>query len=100
MRIIPSQSSTQKTIICKFAGLQVKDNVEPPITAPEELAAVKTASKFLKGATSVSERPKVWIVWLRLYRQRILGKEPNDEFCLNLIRDEKQLHTSTRSELG
>jgi hypothetical protein len=59
MQIIPSQSSTQKFIICKFEGLQVKHNIEPPITDPKELAAVKNCFRnLLNGAPSVSERPK------------------------------------------
>ncbi len=32
--------------------------IEPPITTPRELAAVKTAWKFSKGKPSVSERQK------------------------------------------
>ncbi len=43
---------------------------------------------------------KVWNLWLQLYHQRILDKEPNYELCQNFIRDEMQLHTSTRSELN
>jgi hypothetical protein len=42
----------------------------------------------------------VWNLWLQLYRQRILDKEPNDELRQNFIRDKMQLHTSTRSELN
>ena len=50
MRIIPSQSSPQTTIIFKFAGF---------LTAPREVAAVKTATKnFSNGKPSVSERQK------------------------------------------
>ncbi len=101
MQFVPSQSSTQKFIICKFAGLQVKDQIEPPITAQRELIAVKKASiisqtehlQFLK-------EQKVWNLWLQLFHQRILDKEPNDELRQNFIHDEMQLHTSTRSELN
>ena len=39
-------------------------------------------------------------LWLQLYHQRILEKEPNDELRQNFIHDEMQLHTSTRSELN
>ncbi len=42
----------------------------------------------------------MWNLWLQLYHQRILSKEPNDEFRQNFINDEMQLHTSTRSELN
>jgi hypothetical protein len=42
----------------------------------------------------------VWNLWLQLYHKRILDKEPNDELRQNFIRDEKQLHNSTRSELN
>ncbi len=42
----------------------------------------------------------MWNLWLQLYRQRILDKEPNDELRQNFIRDKMQLHTSTRSELN
>ncbi len=42
----------------------------------------------------------MWNLWLQLYHQRILDKEPNDELRQNFIRDEMQLHTSTRSELN
>jgi hypothetical protein len=43
---------------------------------------------------------KVWNLWLQLYHQRIINKEPNDELRQNFIRDEMQLHTSTHSELN
>ena len=43
---------------------------------------------------------KVWNLWLQLYHQRILDKEPNDELRQNFISDEMQLHTSTHSELN
>jgi hypothetical protein len=39
-------------------------------------------------------------LWLQLYHQRILEKEPNDELRQNFIHDEMQLHTSTHSELN
>ena len=39
-------------------------------------------------------------LWLQLYHQRILEKEPNDELRQNFIHDEMQLHTSTRTELN
>ena len=39
-------------------------------------------------------------LWLQLYHQRILEKEPNDELRQNFILDEPQLHTSTRTELN
>ncbi len=42
----------------------------------------------------------MWNLWLQFYHQRILDKEPNDELRQNLIHDEMQLHTSTRSELN
>ncbi len=42
----------------------------------------------------------MWNLWLQLYHQPILDKEPNDELCQNFIHDEIQLHTSTRSELN
>ena len=42
----------------------------------------------------------MWNLWLQLYHQRILYKEPNDELRQNFINDEMQLHTSTRSELN
>ncbi len=42
----------------------------------------------------------MWNLWLQLYHQRILDKEPNDELCQNFIIDEIQPHTSTRSELN
>ena len=42
----------------------------------------------------------MWNLWLQLYHQRILFKEPNDELRQNFISDEMQLHTSTHSELN
>ncbi len=42
----------------------------------------------------------VWNLWLQLYHQRILDKEPNDKLRQNFIIDEIQPHTSTRSELN
>ncbi len=39
-------------------------------------------------------------LWLQLYHQRILEKEPKDELRQNFIHDEMQLHTSTRTELN
>ncbi len=42
----------------------------------------------------------MWNLWLQLYHHRILDKEPNDKLCQNFISDEKQFHTSTRSELN
>ncbi len=42
----------------------------------------------------------MWNLWLQLYHQRILYKEPNEELRQNFIDDEMQLHTSTRSELN
>jgi hypothetical protein len=42
----------------------------------------------------------VWNLWLQLYHHRILDKEPNDKLHQNFISDEKQFHTSTRSELN
>ena len=39
-------------------------------------------------------------LWLQLYHQRILEKEPNDELRQNFIHDKMQLHTSTHSELN
>ncbi len=43
---------------------------------------------------------KQWNLWLQLYHQRILEKEPNDELRQNFIHDEMQLHTSTHSKLN
>ena len=42
----------------------------------------------------------MWNLWLQLYHQRILDKEPTDELRQNFISDEMQLHTSTHSELN
>ncbi len=42
----------------------------------------------------------MWNLWLQLYHQRILDKEPNDELRQNFIIDEIQPHISTRSELN
>ncbi len=43
---------------------------------------------------------KVWNLWLQLYHHRILDNEPGDELRQNFISDERQFHTSTRSELN
>ena len=85
----------------QVCGLPGQRHIEPPITAPREVAAVKTATKnsqtenlrFLKDQ-------KVWNLWLQLYHHRIRDKEPTDELRQNFISDEMQLHTSTRSELN
>ena len=42
----------------------------------------------------------MWNLWLQLYHQRILDKEPNDKLRQNFISDEIQFHTSTHSELN
>ena len=42
----------------------------------------------------------MWNLWLQLYHQRILEKEPKDELRQNFIHDEMQLHTSTHLELN
>ena len=39
-------------------------------------------------------------LWLQLYHHRILDNEPSDELRQNFISDERQFHTSTRSELN
>ena len=42
----------------QVCGLPGQRHIELPITAPREVAAVKTATKILKWKPSVSERPK------------------------------------------
>ena len=78
--------------------------MEHPITAPREVAAVKTATKKKKKSQTENLRflkyKKVWNLWLQLYHHRILDKEPTDELRQNFISDEMHLHTSTHSELN
>ena len=71
---------------------------------PKLLRENKQLSKLLKNLSSENLQflydQKVWNLWLQLYHQRILEKEPNDELRQNFIHDEMQLHTSTHSELN
>jgi hypothetical protein len=68
LQIIPSQGSTQKFIICKFAGFQVKkDQIEPPINAQRELNSCKKGLKIsqTENLRFLNEQ-KVWNLWLQL----------------------------------
>jgi len=71
---------------------------------PKLLRESKQLSNLLKNLSSENLQflydQKVWNLWLQLYHQRILEKEPNDELRQNFIHDEMQLHTSTHSELN
>ena len=71
---------------------------------PKLLRESKKLSKLLKNLSSENLQflydRKVRNLWLQLYHQRILEKEPNDELRQNFIHDEMQLHTSTHSELN
>jgi hypothetical protein len=71
---------------------------------PKLLRESKKLSKLLKNLSSENLQflydRKVRNLWLQLYHQRILEKEPNDELRQNFIHDEMQLHTSTHSKLN
>jgi hypothetical protein len=71
---------------------------------PKLLRESKQLSKLLKNLSSEILQflydQGVWNLWLQLYHQRILEKEPNDELRQNFIHDEMQLHTSTHSKLN
>jgi hypothetical protein len=97
MQIIPSQGPTQKLIIYKFAGFQVKKD------GTSHNCSEKVSNYCLKSQTEnlrFLNDQKVWNLWLQLYHHQILDKEPNDELRQNFISDEMQLHTSTRPELN
>ena len=84
----------------QVCGLPGQRHIELPITAPREVAAVKTATKILKWKTFGFCRPKSVEFMVTMYHHRIIDNEPTDELRQNFISDEMQFHTSTHSELN
>ncbi len=85
MRIIPSQSSTQKTIIWKFAGLRVNGN-RTSHNYSERINSCQNCLKISQRRTfSFWKTKKVWNLWLQLYHQRILDKEQMMNFVRILL---------------
>jgi hypothetical protein len=101
MRILPSQNSSSRT---EFQQIRWVPDRKQDRTSHNYSEKISSCQICLKNLSSENLQflydQKVWNLWLQLYHQRILEKEPNDELRQNFIHDEMQLHTSTHSELN
>ncbi len=100
MQIIPSQGSTQKFIIYKFAGFQIKRDRTSHNCSERVNSCQNCLKKSLEEYPSVSVRSKsvefmVTIVSSKDHWQRTKWWTSSEFYY-----DEIQPHTSTRSELN
>ena len=101
MQIIPSQSSSSRTEIQQIRWVPDRWQDRTSQNYSEKISSCQNCLKNLSSENlQFLYDQKVWNLWLQLYHQRILEKEPNDELRQNFIHDEMQLHTSTHSELN
>ena len=100
MRIIPSQSSSSRTEIQQIRWVPDRRQDRTSQNYSEKVSSCQNCLKISHRRTFSFCMTKQCELWLQLYHQRILEKEPNDELRQNFIHDEMQLHTSTHSELN
>ena len=100
MRIIPSQSSSSRTEIQQIRWVPDRWQDRTSQNYSEKISSCQNCLKISHRRTFSFCMTKQCELWLQLYHQRILEKEPNDELRQNFIHDEMQLHTSTHSKLN
>ena len=89
MRILPSQNSSSRT---EFQQIRWVPDRKQDRTSHNYSEKISSCQICLKNLSSENLQflydQKVWNLWLQLYHQRILEKEPNDELRQNFIHDE------------